>query len=142
MAHFSERSKSRLATCDPDLQRLFNRVIEVGKLDIVIVCGARSKEAQDAAVAGGVSKAPWPTSKHNCPEPGQLSRAVDWAPWVDGGIPWKATDQFLYIAGILAGLAEGMGISIRNGADWRRNARAKGNAFEDLGHTEKYDRGV
>ena len=136
MPHFSDRSISRLETCDPELQRLFNRAIEL--VDIVIVCGARSKEAQDAAIAGGRSKAPWPTSKHNCPEPGQLSRAVDWAPWVDGGIPWKAIDQFLYIAGLLAGLAEGMGIAIRNGADWSRNARAHGNGFEDYGHTETY----
>lgn len=138
MPRFGTRSLERLETVDPDLRLIFSRAIQL--VDITIICGARSEADQRAAYEAGNSKVIWPNSNHNCPNPGQLSRAVDWAPWGPGStIPWEATDRFVYVAGLLWGIAEELGIEIRNGADWRRNGRAKGNRFEDLGHTELWE---
>ena len=75
MPFYSQKSKERLSTCHSDLQKVFSRVIEV--FDHTIECGFRGKEEQDEAVAGGFSKTPWPSSKHNK----QPSEAVDAMPW-------------------------------------------------------------
>jgi len=132
MPAFSEKSRAKLATCDPRLQVLFDKVIEL--VDITIICGMRDKAAQDAAFSGGFSKVQFPNSRHN-----KLpSKAVDWAPWGPGKkIFWNDRDRFLYVAGIIYGVAREHGIdNIRNGADWRRDGRTQGNRFDDLGHTE------
>ncbi len=134
MPRFGTRSLERLETVDPDLVLVFREVIRV--VDVSILCGARSEADQRAAYDAGNSKVVWPNSKHNCPNPGQLSRAVDWAPYP---IDWNATDRFLYVAGLIWGIAEELEIEIRNGADWRRDGRARGNRFEDLGHTELWE---
>ena len=134
MPHFGTRSLERLETVDPDLVLIFREVIRL--VDITIICGARSEADQRAAFQAGNSKVLWPNSKHNCPDPGQLSRAVDWAPYP---IDWNATDRFLICAGLIWGIAEELEIEIRNGADWRRDGRARGNRFEDTGHTELWE---
>lgn len=129
MPAFSEKSRAKLATCDPRLQVLFDKVIEL--VDITIICGMRDKAAQDAAFSGGFSKVQFPNSRHNK----SPSMAVDWAPYP---IDWNDRDRFLYVAGIVYGVAREHGIdNIRSGADWRRDGRARGNlGFDDLGHTE------
>mgnify|MGYP003648498022 CR=1 FL=1 len=128
MPFYSEASRQKLSTCDERLQRLFFRVIDL--VDITIVCGMRDEKAQNKAFAGGFSKVTFPNSRHNA----SPSLAVDWAPYP---IDWEDRDRFLYVAGIIYGVAREMGIDeIRNGADWRRNGRAKRNNFDDLGHTE------
>lgn len=67
-------SKLRLATCDPRLQQLVTAVVakvDAGALvnkgvhDLTVACGYRGKAEQNAAVARGASKTPWPRSKHN-----------------------------------------------------------------------------
>ena len=81
-----KESLANLATCHVDLQDLIEHVaagIDRGDLawakirDIKVTCGYRGKVAQDAAVANGFSKAPWPTSKHNTTP----SDAVDVVPY-------------------------------------------------------------
>jgi peptidoglycan L-alanyl-D-glutamate endopeptidase CwlK len=129
MPTFGTRSKSRLATCDQRLQVLFDKVIEL--VDITIICGLRDKAEQDEAFSDGFSTVQWPNSRHNKAP----SMAVDWAPWP---IDWEDRDRFLYVAGIIYGVAREHGITnIRNGADWKRNGRVGGNgSLDDLGHTE------
>ena len=130
MPTFGTRSKSRLATCDQRLQVLFDKVIEL--VDITIICGMRNKAEQDEAFSSGHSKVRFPNSRHNK----SPSLGCDWAPWP---LDWEDRDRFLYVAGSIYGVARARGIeSIRNGADWRRDGRAQGNSFEDLGHTEIY----
>jgi len=127
---FGKRSRERLATCDPRLQELFEKVVEL--VDISIICGERNKSAQDEAFATGHSGVQFPNSRHNKAP----SMAVDWAPYP---IDWEDRDRFLYVSGIIYGVASAMEppiTNLRNGADWRRDGRAHGNKFEDLGHTE------
>ena len=47
MPSFSQRSLDRLATCHPDLNRLFTEVVK--HFDCTVLCGHRGQEEQDKA---------------------------------------------------------------------------------------------
>jgi len=85
MPSFSTRSKSNLSQAQPDLQRLFNAVIK--HYDCTVICGHRSQEEQDKAVAEGKSKVRYPYSKHNS----FPARAVDVVPYP---IDWDDREGF------------------------------------------------
>lgn len=130
MPSFSATSRSRLETCDTRLQEIFNRVVE--KYDCTIICGHRSKEAQDEAVAKKLSKTPYPTSKHNS----LPSKAVDAAPYP---IDWNNTKRFYHFAGYVTAIANEMGYTIRWGGDWDRDYDLDDQKFMDLPHFEVLD---
>jgi hypothetical protein len=117
MAKFSQVSKERLATCDHRLQELMNDVIQ--HVDISILCGYRGKEDQDKACAAGNSKAPFPTSRHNC----SPSQAVDVAPFP---IDWNDLKRFKELGALVKERAAVLGIPIEWGGDWKK--------FVDLPH--------
>lgn len=127
---FSKASRTRLETCDERLQRLFNEVIR--HYDCTIVCGYRSEEAQNEAFRTGMSKLQFPNSKHNR----HPSIAVDVAPYINGGIPWKDLTQFYHFGGFVLGVASQMNIPIRWGGDWNSNNNLKDQTFFDLPHFE------
>lgn len=125
MIEFSPTSKARLATCHPDLQRLFNRVNELWPC--TIQSGRRTPEEQVKLVASGASKTL--NSRHvNDP-----SLAVDVSP---DPLDWKDTARFYYFGGFVLGVAEGMGIPIRWGGDWDSDMQVKDQNFNDLVHFE------
>lgn len=112
MPAFSKTSAARLATCHPDLQRLFNDVVQI--YDCAIFVGERGKEAQDIACHDGLSKTPYPTSKHNC----KPSKAADAGP---SPVDWKNIDGprgFREFANFVLLRAKTLGIPIRWGGEW------------------------
>ena len=127
---FGTTSLARLDTCHPDLQRLMLEVIK--HIDCSIVCGHRDKTDQDAAVAAGKSKAPWPTSKHNS----KPSRAVDVMPWYPGGIRWTDREGMYFLVGVVKGIATQMNIKIRIGIDWDGDNDMHDQDFVDGPHIE------
>jgi peptidoglycan L-alanyl-D-glutamate endopeptidase CwlK len=147
MPRFSQRSAARLATCDPQLQTLFNAVIL--DFDCTVLQGVRSQAQQDEYYRTGRSKVQWPHSKHNA----SPSQAVDVAPWLDGGIPWPQTpgawtdaeqrhayikdlNHFYYFAGYVIDRAAVLGVELRWGGDWDRDHDLRDNRFDDLVHFE------
>jgi peptidoglycan L-alanyl-D-glutamate endopeptidase CwlK len=133
MAKFSTLSKQRLETCHPDLQTLFNEVIQY--IDCTILCGHRNKEDQNKAFEEGKSQKKWPDGNHN-----KLpSLAVDVIPYP---IDWNDHAGIKYFAGFVMGVAkllkaEGkMKCDIRWGGDWDRDHDLKDNKFNDLVHFE------
>ena len=147
MAKFSAASLEKLSTCDPQLQRLAMRAIQI--VDCTILDGRRSKTAQDAAFERGSSKARWPESKHNCPiidptkpraewleDPYGKSRAMDIAAYP---VDWKKRDRFVLFAGFMLGLAAEMGVKIRVGVDWNQNFDTSDESFFDGPHVELID---
>ena len=129
MFTFSEASKMQLATCHPDLQRLFNEVIKYW--DCKILEGHRGEKAQHDAFASipQRSKVDWPHGKHN-----KLpSLAVDVAPCP---IDWNDIHRIYCFSGFVLGMAVTMGIKIRWGGDWDRDTEVKDNTFNDLVHFE------
>lgn len=128
MPRFSEQSHQRLATCHPDLQRLFQRVIL--QFDCVVLEGVRTEEQQRQYVERGVSKTM--QSKH-LRQPDGFAHAVDVVPYP---IDWQDRNRMYYFGGYVLGIAEGLGIPIRWGADWDRDTHVKDTQFIDLPHFE------
>lgn len=127
MYYFSEKSKEKLSTAHPDLQRLFNKVIE--RIDCTIVFGHRTEAEQLDMVERGYSRLLFPKSKHNS----QPSMAIDAVPYP---IDWHNRERFVYFAGIVQGIAFEMGIKIRWGGDWDSDNELHDQTWMDLPHFE------
>ena len=129
MNKFSKKSNDRLITCDHDLQELFHHVLAVQ--DCSILAGHRTKEEQNKLFHEVPKKTQlkYPNSKHNI----FPSRAVDVAPYP---IDWEDRERFYYFAGIVKGVAHGLGIDIRWGGDWDSDGDFKDQTFDDLVHFE------
>lgn len=127
MPNFSKSSKEKLATCHPDLQRLFNEVIK--GYDCKVLCGNRTDEEQTKVYNDGKSTLKAGKSKHN-----QLpALAVDVAPYP---IEWKNKAKFYHFVGYVKRTAEELKIPVRFGADWNGNNNLKDQTFFDLPHFE------
>jgi peptidoglycan LD-endopeptidase CwlK len=131
MPQFNFRSLARLDTCHPKLKQLFREVVK--HRDCTILCGVRSKDDQDAAKERGASRLRWPQSKHNVTAPGQLSRAVDVAPWP---LDWGDMRRFDVFSGFVLGVASQLGIAVRWGGDWDGDHDLRDQSFNDLVHFE------
>lgn len=135
MNHFSQTSLERLRTCEPDLQELFHHVLQTH--DCTILTGHRTQADQQQAFDEGKSQVVYPNSKHNK----YPSLAVDAAPYP---IDWEDHKRFVYFAGIVKGIATGLGMKIRWGGDWNSDNRLSGRQkysdplqkFDDLVHFE------
>lgn len=124
---YGKTSKSRLATCHPEIQRLFNSLIN--DYDISIICGHRTEEEQNAAVASGASKTAYPDSKHNR----FPSLGVDAALYP---IDWNDAGRHYMFVGVVRERARELGIPIRCGADWDGDFKTSDQTFNDLVHIE------
>ena len=110
MPMFSTNSFIKLQTCDERLQKLFLEVIK--HRDCTIVCGHRTKEEQDKAVAEGKSEAPFPHSRHNM----NPSMAVDVMPYP---IDWNNIQRLKEFSEFVKGVAAALGIKVRWGGDFK-----------------------
>ena len=124
---FGFRSTERLKECDYRLQLILNEAIKL--YDFTILCGHRNKQAQDEAYKTGKSKLRWPYSKHNRTP----AVAVDIAPYP---LNWNDRQSFIYLGGIMKGIAHSMGITLRWGGDFNMNNDLSDQAFSDLPHFE------
>lgn len=115
----SKKSLEKLTTCDSRLRIIVGELSS--QLDVVVLCGHRTKEEQDKAVAGGFSRAKFPTSKHNS----LPSKAVDIAPLP---IDWNNIEAFEHMVDLVKKIAADHGIAIRCGADFK--------SFKDYPHVE------
>jgi peptidoglycan L-alanyl-D-glutamate endopeptidase CwlK len=85
MPSFSVKSRTNLNQAHPDLQVLFNDVIQF--VDCSIICGYRNERDQNEAYDKGFSKLRFPQSRHN-----KLpSEAVDAVPYP---IDWNDIKRF------------------------------------------------
>jgi len=138
---FGKASNDKLKTCHPDLVRVAELALSRSPVDFTIVWGWRDAAQQNAMVAAGASKTPWPKSKHNATnqagEP--ASNAIDFAPVVGGTIPWKDTHLFAVVAGVLMSAAVELGVRLRWGGDWNMNGLTTDQTFMDWGHVERLE---
>ena len=128
MPKYSQKSKNQLATCHPDLQRVFNEVIK--HVDCTIIEGRRSIETQREYVRTGKSKTM--DSKHLEQDDG-YSHAVDAMAYPIDWNDWKRNALF---AGFVLGIARGMGVDLRPGIDWDSDFNVKEHDFLDAPHFE------
>jgi len=137
MPAFSQRSQDRLDSCHPDLQVIFNEIIQ--HTDCTIICGHRSEAEQTKAFEARNSQVQYPNSKHN-----QIpSMAVAVAPYFkDIGLDWSDIKAFSVFAGVVKEVTrrlreEGrINTYIRWGGDWDSDGRTNDQDFDDLPHFE------
>ena len=130
MPQFGSRSKKNLSSCHPDLQKVFNKVVE--DYDCTVVCGHRGEEDQNKAFDQGRSKVKYPHGKHNA----DPSYAVDVYPYP---INFKNLDRMIHFAGYVLAIAKSMGIDLIWGRDWRSDWYKKDKnttTFKDYPHFE------
>jgi len=132
MPTFSSASLKHLSTLHPDLQHLLT--VAINYVDFTIICGHRSKADQDKAYAKGRSKVRWPNSKHN--HLPSLAADVMLYFKTPPHIRWDDTQSQLLFIGFLKGLATGLGIDLRVGADWNGDFDTTNQSFTDLPHIE------
>ena len=134
MPSFGSKSRERLETCHPDLQTLFNAVIEV--VDCSVTCGYRNKEDQEKAFDSGNSKVHFPDGKHNS----NPSTAVDVYPYP---ISFKDKDlsRFFWFAGWVlakAGILRNVG-EITHKIKWGGNWKGLDNGKIDFTYNKRTD---
>ena len=127
MPRFGRKSKERLASCDPTLQKLFNEVIK--HVDCSVLEGHRGKERQNKFYDEGKSKVRYPNGRHNA----NPSLAVDVTPYP---VDWEDRERQTLFAGFVLGIARGLGIKIRWGGDWDMDFDVQDNKFDDFPHFE------
>ena len=128
MYYFSKSSKSKLITCDPNLQKLANELIK--HVDCTILCGVRTLEEQKLLFEQGKSKTL--NSKH-LPNQDGLSQAMDIVVYPIEWQNWKRNYMFV---GFVRGIAISLNIKIRTGADWDSDFNITDQNFHDLPHME------
>jgi hypothetical protein len=127
MAKFGKNSRERLATCEDELQKVFNEVIKY--VDCSVLEGHRGQERQNKLLLESKTKVQYPLGRHNAVP----SRAVDVVPYP---VDWNDRERFHLFAGFVLGIARGMGINLRWGGDWNQNFEVDDNMFDDFPHFE------
>jgi len=127
MPKFSNKSESELVTCDDRIIVIMRTAIQF--FDFAVLKGWRGEAEQNKAYADGNSKLKYPESKHNK----QPSLGIDIAP---SPLNYKHANDFIYLAGMIMGIAKLLGYKLRWGGDWNRNNNTYDENFADLGHFE------
>jgi hypothetical protein len=130
MSHpiFGRRSLECLGTVDDRLVVLAEEVLRVG-MDFSVICGHRTKTAQNGAFNYGFSKVRWPNSKHNS----FPSKALDFAPYP---IDWADEKRFYLLMGLFLTTAFFLEIPLIGGHDWDHDWDMKDQSFFDIGHIQ------
>lgn len=128
MYKYSKSSLDKLDTVHPDLRQLCFILIQI--MDVTIIEGVRTPERQTQLVKQGLSKTT--DSKHLKQSDG-YSHAVDIAPYP---VDWNDRERFIFMQGIIQGLAKTLGLKIRSGVDWDSDGDIKEHKFFDGPHIE------
>lgn len=133
MYKFSSKSLEKLDTVHPDLQTLAHEALKI--MDCTVVSGVRTTAEQRALFEAEPPLTKTMNSKH-LRQADNYAHAVDLAPYVNGGIPWKDLKYFYRLAGVMEKTAQMMRIDIRWGGDWNMNDDLNDQEFRDLPHFE------
>lgn len=139
---YGARSARKLETCHPALQRIADEVLMVTPYDITIIHGWRGLAEQNSLFEAKASKKKFPNSRHNRTndpsviDPHRLSDAIDFAPYIDGGINWNDTHIFALVAGCFLAVAKDLGYTLRWGGDWDSDGTTTDQTLMDWGHIE------
>ncbi len=129
MYSYGKNSKRNLSECTENLQRVGYVLITI--MDVSCVEGYRNKQDQNRSYEMKLSKLKYPESGHNK----KPSEAVHFLPYPNG---WKTTrEEFVYMAGLVLGIAAVFGIKIRWGGDWDSDNDLNDQTFMDLAHFEE-----
>lgn len=143
MPAFGKSSSDKLATCQPDLQKVMNAVIK--RVDITILYGHRTpaeqlelfKQGRKFEAGRWIKVGATVTDKdgtHKLSKHNYLpSKAVDIAPYP---IDWNNIQRFIDVAKIVMEEAEKLGIKLVWGADWDGDGNIAEHSLQDYPHFE------
>lgn len=130
IAQFTAGSEEKLKQTHPDLVMVMRKAREL--FNFIIIEGHRGQVLQHEYFVTGKSKVDWPNGEHNKIP----SHANDVAPVdVDGTIKWNDINTFHNLAFFIKGVAWGMGIELRIGADFNGDFK-RNDSFVDGPHVE------
>jgi len=137
MFDFGSTSEKKLGTVDPELAEIPRLVMSWQVFDFTIVWGWRSDQQQLDAFLAGNSKKKF-GSLHQVTKVGApFAQAFDFAPWVNGGIPWKDTHAFAVLGGMFITAGEMLGVPVVYGGDWDMDGQTTDQSLMDWGHVQK-----
>jgi hypothetical protein len=138
MYGFGRSSNAKLETCHPDLKAVANKVMTWQVYDFTIVWGWRGEKDQNQAFLTNASGKRWPESKHNIIDINgkPQSIALDFAPWVNNGIPWKDEHAFAVLGGMFIAAGAELKLPVRYGGDWDMDGETTDQRLMDWGHVE------
>jgi peptidoglycan L-alanyl-D-glutamate endopeptidase CwlK len=133
---FGKTSRRRLNNADPLLAMVFDAALSRDLIDMTVTQSVRSKEEQNKYYREKKSKVQWPNSKHNVLNPGDKSKAVDVAPYVNGKASYNY-NHCCFMAGVVLATARTVGVMIRWGGNWDMDGEPiTDQDFQDLVHFE------
>ena len=127
--HLGAKSMSILGQAHHDLQVVLIEAIKDSPVDFSVVEAHRSGERQNQLFEDGMTKARAGQSPHNR----SPSLAVDIVPWPTG---YSDESAMVYLAGHVMGTAKRLGIDLKWGGDWNRDAHLSDERFKDYPHFE------
>ncbi len=137
---FGTSSNKKLDSCHEEIGRVMRRAIKMTPLwiDLTIVWGFRNKPEQNG-LDPRFTNSRWPSSYHNAEDEdgNPCSEAVDFAPLINGKIPWRDTAIFCYVAGIIYAAAELEGVQLTWGNDFDNDGDTKDQSLADIGHFQR-----
>ena len=118
MPSFGKRSRSKLETCEQEIQDVLNEAIK--HYDFSVIDGHRDMERQNLYFNDGKSQVRWPNSRHNS----YPSKAVDIIPY-PGGFD-NPNSEFDRMATYVLSAAAKLGVELEWGGHWKN--------FKDYAH--------
>ena len=141
MAVLSQKSKDKLSTCHPDIQKVILEAVK--QFDFTVLYGTRTVDEQFELYKQGrtLSNGVWvktgrtvteldgkvKKSKHNSTP----SLAVDLAPYP---IDWNNIQRFKDMAKVVLACAKNLGVDLVWGADWDSDGDIEEHKFKDYPH--------
>lgn len=132
MSLYGSKSQQRIDECAEPLQ-IVATIVAV-HWDIIVICGHRSAEDQNAAYAAKRTKLRYPFSLHNK----RPSRAIDMIPYHHDKphIHWQDINTMKRFGSFVEGVAAAMNIDLRWGGDWDGDKEVDDQEFNDYVHFE------
>lgn len=146
---FSKTSAERLATCDPYIQKVLNKAIEISEVDFGIAQGERTVAQQQQYFDEGKSRVnPQNYSAEELPLKGfhitneiyTKSGAVDIYAYYNGAAQWDSK-HLTYLAGIIMAVDGMMENKMKWGGNWDMDGVIiDDQSFDDLPHFQMIER--
>ena len=150
MNKLSKTSEARLNTCDPYIQKVIRKAIQISAIDFGVAQGERTIEDQTKYFNEGKSKVnPANYTKEELPLKGKhitdnvytKSGAVDIYAYIPGkGASWDK-NHLCYLAGVIMSIDAQMESKLRWGGNWDMDGEIViDQGFDDLPHYEMIKR--
>jgi len=137
MYAFGRTSLKKLATVDAELTEVPRLVMAWQVFDFAIIWGYRTDQQQMDAFLSGASQKKTGSLHQVTKDGAPWAQAFDFAPWVNGRIPWEDTHAFAVLGGMFIAAGEILETPVDYGGDWDMDGQTTDQTLMDWGHVQK-----